>query len=703
MRNKMKVSILGIVGALAFVGCNGSSKTNSTTDNMENKPNVDPDKPIEPVKMQDYLLIGAKGKAGKGTVYKCNLDGTECDEFIGGNLPFEPSSLKEGEEKPSVITLVAGDNFGSSIFGNTKNIFIGSDGKKGFDLNGKNDPKSPNGAVYKCDLNGQNCSVIDTSTFKLITNDNFGSSLFATESKILVGAIGRDSSLPGISGYRDDVGSVFQFDLDGANGIEFIAGKNGESKLVQDLKRLDHLGTSIFATKSNIFIGSKDKNSGNGSVFKCNLEGAECAPFNVTGINLITNDNFGASLAATDKKIFVGAIGRDSGATNVPSLFDTGAVFSCNLDGTSCVELVGGQNKSSATNLSLAVNDNLGSSLAVAGDFLYIGAMGRTDNSGKRTGSVFKCDIEGTNCVELIGGKNKNKMTVTAEGLGLANGDLFGSSLAIVSLPVEEKPVPPANITNEKCSELKPEASDILGATKVTLCSLTNDVNKSNVSFVNAYSAMSLTNVILSDTQGSFRQIGANGSYVGAGTAYEYWGVGDWISGAAGVFNSSKKVFAFGEVGNNIHPSGMKIWDIRFVNEAGDILRAVSAGSNRATYAVEKNINSKDFNVADVFGAFVLPTSEKPANVYFLKKDGSYDVKDSSAAYKQVAAGKISELFPMIPRKDLQSVNFVQKLDKGIALYKKSKDGKYSGYYLVLTDDIISKNKDAKVLFVEIQ
>lgn len=95
------------------------------------------------------------------------------------------------------------------------------------------------------------------------------------------------------------------------------------------------------------------------------------------------------------------------------------------------------RDNSSATDLALVVNDKLGSSIAVSGDFLYIGAMGRMNNFAKRTGAVFQCNLYGTHCVELIGGKNKNKMTVTAEGLGLENGDLFGSSLAIVSLPVE--------------------------------------------------------------------------------------------------------------------------------------------------------------------------------------------------------------------------------------------------------------------------
>lgn len=360
MGNRMKASILGIVAAFALIGCRGSSKSNSVADNMENKPVIRPEKPVDSnVTMQDYLLIGAKGRAGKGSVYKCNLEGTKCREFLGGNILFTSNNVTK-EAKSNVIQLAMGDNFGSSIFGNKKNIFIGSNGKKGFDLYGKESSDSPNGAVYQCDLSGKNCSILDTTLLKLTANDSFGSSIFVTSSKILVGAIGRDSgdALPKIIGanYRFDLGAIFQFDLDGKNGVEFIAGKNKNSKIRDELKGNDYLGTSIVATKRNIFIGAKDKIRGNGRVFKCNLEGAECQSFYATDINFITNDNFGSSLAATDKQIFIGAIGRDSSPTNISSLYgkdnsstnvsplyDTGVVFSCNLDASSCVKLVGGR------------------------------------------------------------------------------------------------------------------------------------------------------------------------------------------------------------------------------------------------------------------------------------------------------------------------------------------------------------------------
>jgi hypothetical protein len=376
--------------------------------------------------MQNYLLIGAKGRSDTGSVFKCSLDGTDCVEFLGGKIGL-PSSPE--------LKLQNDDSFGSSISANDKYIFIGSNYKNGFDQNNKPAAKNPNGAIYKCDLSGKNCTIIATDSLKLITNDNFGTSLFATKDAIYTGATGRDGGTPSQSNIFD-IGAIFKCNSEGTNCAEFIAGKNTTSSIKKDLKGNDHLGTAIYISNSNIYIGAKDKYNFNGAVFKCDLSGQNCIQFDTAPLKLITNDNFGVSLSGNENNIFIGSIGRDSGQTNVPELYDTGSVFQCDLNGKNCLELLGGQNQTSRKALGIAVNDNFGSSIAVIGDSIYIGAMNRKDVSGKRTGSVFKCKIDGTNCNELIGGKSINLNS--SNTLGLKEGDLFGSSITIVTLPKTE-------------------------------------------------------------------------------------------------------------------------------------------------------------------------------------------------------------------------------------------------------------------------
>lgn len=461
MKKVNKISLICTMGILAFVGCNnggsGSSKQNIAD---QNKPVSDPSNPNDQQKnIQDYLLIGSKGRDGKGAIFKCNLEGNECSEFISSktisdeinaskDIVFTDESAASDTEKPKAYEPVAGDNFGSSIAVTKSNIFIGASGIKGQD-------KGPNGAVIKCDLDGKNCSEIDTSKLLLTTNDGFGINLYANDTNLFISATGRDSGSPGSPAYRDDIGAVFKCDLDGTNCQEFLAGKNTISPVRDELFRLNKFGSSFVANSSSMFIGAngvkgQDKGS-NGAVFKCELDGNGCVTINTANLNLITNDQFGSSIALKDDAIFIGAIGRDSSHVNDKSKYDTGAVFKCSIQTNSCMELFGGQNQTSATSLNLVADEYFGSSLAISGENLFVGATGRKDNANKRTGAVFKCSLDGTSCIEFIGGQNKNRMTATSESLNLANGDFFGSSLTIASLPVP--PVseePPASEEPEK-------------------------------------------------------------------------------------------------------------------------------------------------------------------------------------------------------------------------------------------------------------
>ena len=233
------------------------------------------------------------------------------------------------------------------------------------------------------------------------------------------------------------------------------------------------------------------------------------------------------------------------------------------------------------------------------------------------------------------------------------------------------------NIFEENCDT---SSTDSL---KTTLCQIAKEASSENKSYVNAFSGLMQYNIQLSGSQGSFKIL-SNDSRFG------YWGVYDWI--AENGFNN-RKVFAFGEVNNSL-PVGSNeqkwgIWDIRFVDENGDILKADTHTYKgyKANYIVEKRLGS-DY-VKNVYGAFVLP-NKNPSHVYFLKRDGTYDVKDTNNNYETVHSNlSIQKLFPMIPENDLNSVDFIQKLNNKIVLYKKTKDRvKYSSYYLVPTDNI---------------
>lgn len=243
--------------------------------------------------------------------------------------------------------------------------------------------------------------------------------------KLLIGAAGRNSS------DKDDIGAVFKCSLDGQNCVEAIGGKNKANKISAFLSNYDAFGSSIYATNSNIFIGAKNKNSMSGAVFKCNLDGEKCSLLNVKSLKLNQNDCFGSSIVGNSSHLYIGSMGRNGLPLHTPSFYDIGAVFKCNLNGDNCQEIVGGENTKSVAALGLTFKDYFASSLTISKEYLYIGATGRKNVFGIKTGAVFRCHLDGSNCIEFIGGRNNNLLD--SDGISLSNGDLFGSSLAIYS------------------------------------------------------------------------------------------------------------------------------------------------------------------------------------------------------------------------------------------------------------------------------
>ncbi|APJ04093.1 hypothetical protein [Silvanigrella aquatica] len=436
----LKLSTFGFLLAnLSFLNILETSKIYGEEENLEQKTSATSEikdgSNVNSKSSGASLLIGAKGRFGKGAVFKCNLDGKNCEEFLGGNKKFDDPSDVHYKQ----VTLYQADNFGSGIAVSKSNIYIGSMGrnnKKAADAGSISAAnfKEDIGAIFKCNLNGKDCFEFiggqvgfnknEEKNIDLYPTDNFGSSLIVMKDRMYVGCMGRDSKT------KDELGAIFECGLSEKFCSEIFAGKNKFSEKNNMFKENDAIGSSIFATKNHLFIGAFHKNEGNGRLLKCDLSFKKCEIIDALYLKLITNDSFGASITGNASNIFVGALGRNGIPRTDPALFDIGTVFKCSIEGTNCVEIVGGENKESVTALALSVNDYLGSSVTLTDDYLFIGAMGRKNISGERTGAVYRCDLNGKNCVELLGGKNKDSLS--ADGITLYDGDQFGSSLAVI-------------------------------------------------------------------------------------------------------------------------------------------------------------------------------------------------------------------------------------------------------------------------------
>lgn len=396
----------------------------------------------EKTKMVDYLLIGAKGRAAnRGAVFKCNLDGTKCTEFLGGLTKFKDPL----DHKLQSVKLLSGDHFGSSIFATQEKIFIGAMGRDNRKATDAGTVSSANykdeiGALFQCDLDGSECREIlgghigfpkpknpDHYPISLMAGDNFGVSLAATDKKLFIGILNRNTV------NNDDVGGVITCDLSAKNCEESFGGKTKKSKNIKYFKAYDNFASGLFISKSHIYIGAKNKNEGNGAVYKCTVDLQKCSELNVKNLDLYSNDSFGTTLAGNAEHLFVGAIGRNGLPRILSSLFDIGAVFRCSLKDDKCVEFIGGELEKYVPQFALAADAHMGTGLAVNSEFIFIGASGRKNSNGIRTGAVFRCKLDGTDCLEIVGGKNEGALKKS--DIELAKDDLLGSSLAILSLP----------------------------------------------------------------------------------------------------------------------------------------------------------------------------------------------------------------------------------------------------------------------------
>ena len=278
---------------------------------------------------KDNLFVSApRIHTGAGGLYKCNLEGTSCFEI-----------------NTTYLNLIQDDEFGSSMTASENNLYVGATGKY-----------SNAGAVYKCQLDGTNCSEISFTSTSPAAGDSFGISLYSSNNTLYVGAIGMYSS----------AGGVYSCQLDGTGCTVVSVGLNV----------LDFFGRSFFATKDNLFVGAPGLVIDGGDLFKCDSDGTNCH-IAISGTPNST-EGVGKAFAGNENNFYVGAPRMHTNAGGV--LKCDGSVANCNLIDTSSLGLVD--------------DSQFGIKLILTGQHLYISASGDVGVSG----NVFICKTDGTNC-----------------------------------------------------------------------------------------------------------------------------------------------------------------------------------------------------------------------------------------------------------------------------------------------------------------
>ena len=222
--------------------------------------------------------------------------------------------------------------------------------------------------------------------------DNFGWSLALSGDTLAVGAHRKDNS----------TGAVYIFTRSGTSWTE-------QARLrPTDVAAGDVFGANVALVGDTLVVGAPYKNSGAGAVYVFSRSGTNWTEQAcLTASNAAANDNFGSSLALSGDTLAVGAFGKNSNA---------GAAYVFSRSGTSWTE------QARLTALNAAANDNFGSSLALSGNTLAVGAPIK-DTS---TGAVYVFNRSGTNWTEQACLTASNAATYNCFGcsLGLSGGTL---------------------------------------------------------------------------------------------------------------------------------------------------------------------------------------------------------------------------------------------------------------------------------------
>ncbi|WP_158997909.1 hypothetical protein [Pigmentibacter ruber] len=434
-----KVSLALTSIAFAAVGCKKSSSGESASQSSD----VQASKPQAETKptTQDYLLVGAPNAfKGKGAVLICNPDGSSCKTFLGGDDEASVASAKS-------LKLQEGDKFGSSIVVTANNIFVSAANKQ-----------SGSGAVYKFDLSGKNGSALEITDLYQ-AKQYLGKSMFATAKNLYIGAPERKGDDKKIKG------ALIKCELDGTNCAVSLGGEstNSSTQVLANTSLLGTygLGASIFANEKNLFVGAQ---GGLGKVTKCEADGSNCLPLNLSSslVSLITNDNFAESMTGDSKYLYIGVPGRDQSALK-PSTYDIGGLIRCDIDGGNCADFIGGTSKVTG-GLAFEKNDKFGSSVALSkdGKSIYVGSIGRKTAKGVTIGAVIKCDVEGKECADIVAGKYAKPVVATpVVAAAQAASAPEAKSAPTVSSVIAANPVAPAKPDAPKAPKAGTEASEL--------------------------------------------------------------------------------------------------------------------------------------------------------------------------------------------------------------------------------------------------
>ena len=321
------------------------------------------------------LLIATRNLmfASKPSLFRCDLDGTNSSHTDisagqGTNSGYDPSAVIDTTNNKFLVVTCNSFNskkpglFLCNLDGTSSShidISVGQGSESGWFPNAlidttnskllvvtQNNNNSYKPSLFRCDLDGTNCSHHDISAGQAANSGQEPNAVIDTiNNKLLVVTRnGDNSSKP----------SLFRCDLDGTNCShhDISAGQGNNCGVTPN--------AVIDTTNSKLLVVTNDLlNSAKLSLFRCDLDGTNCSYYDIsTGING-SGENPSAIIDTINDKLLV--VTHNTGNSGKPGL------FRCDLDGTNCShsDISAGQGSDSGDNPS-AVIDYVNNKLLVA-------------------------------------------------------------------------------------------------------------------------------------------------------------------------------------------------------------------------------------------------------------------------------------------------------------------------------------------------
>jgi hypothetical protein len=400
----------------------------------------------------DIMAVGATAEASSAT--GINGDQTKNDRggsgavyvFVRDGMTWKQEAYLKASNTDS------NDQFGTAIALDGNTLVVGSpneDSKTNIIGGLENDEGSQNsGAVYVFVRNAAGTwsqqAYIKASNNG--ANDNFGTAVAISGNTIAVGAPAEDGGTNGVNGDQSsngitDSGAVYVYFRSGTTWKHqaYIKASNTDST--------DQFGASVALLGDTLAVGATDEDSNTTGIDPVSNEsafeaGAAYVFTRAAGVwsqqafikasNAGGGDRFGSVVALGENRLVVGARTEDGGAAGIGgkeddnSAFDSGAVYIfARTDGKWSQEAYVKASNSEA-------NDYFGSTLAISGNMLVVGAFGedsasvglnqsQQDNSGGSAGAVYLFD-HGDDGWSQIG---------YLKALNAAAGDEFGKTVAL--------------------------------------------------------------------------------------------------------------------------------------------------------------------------------------------------------------------------------------------------------------------------------